>query len=101
LIVLGASLSRYRLRPSPMVVALSLTKLMVSPALVWLMIHLLPGLDPTAKVVLVLLAACPAGVNILAFARTPDDSRDVGSMVSLSTLLAAVTMPLWLIVAHS
>lgn len=47
--------------------------------------------------VLVLLAACPSGVNILAFAKTPEDTRQVSSAVFLSTVLAALTLPLWML----
>ena len=47
--------------------------------------------------VLVLLAACPSGVNVMAFARSAEDSRSVSAAISLSTLLAAVSLPLWML----
>ncbi len=97
LIVLGVSLSRYRLRPGRMVLGLALAKLVLFPAMVWWLSTLLPGLNDEARGVLVLLAACPSGVNVLAFAKTPEDTRSVSSAVFLSTVLAALTLPLWML----
>lgn len=97
LIVLGASLSRYRLRPSRTAFGLALAKLLLLPALVYGVSGQLPGLNESARTVLVLLAACPCGVNILAFAKTPEDTRNVSSAVFLSTMLAALTLPAWML----
>ena len=97
LIVLGVSLSRYRLRPSPTALGVTAAKLVLFPALVWGLSGWLPGLNDSARMVLVLLAACPSGVNILAFAKTPEDTRQVSSAVFLSTVLAALTLPLWML----
>ncbi|TWI54840.1 hypothetical protein IQ22_01743 [Pseudomonas duriflava] len=96
LIVLGVNLSRYRLRPSAAVWGLTVTKLLVFPLIVWNLCAWLPGLSPAARSVLMLMAACPSGVNVLAFARTPEDNRTVSSAVFLSTMLAVVTVPLWM-----
>ncbi|HJE29233.1 MAG TPA: AEC family transporter, partial [Pseudomonas nitrititolerans] len=97
LIVLGISLSRYRLRPSAGSLALTLVKLGLFPLLVWLFSAWLPGLDQAARSVLVLLAACPTGVNVLAFVKQPEDTRAVSSTVFLSTVLAAISLPLWML----
>lgn len=97
LIVLGVSLSRYRLRPSRMVLGLTLAKLVLFPAMVWWLSMQLPGLSDAARTVLVLLAACPSGVNVLAFAKNPEDTRSVSSAVFLSTVLAALTLPMWML----
>ena len=97
LIVLGASLSRYRLRPTGEAWGVALAKLLLFPAMVWWLSGQLPGLNEAARSVLVLLAACPSGVNILAFAKTPEDTRNVSSAVFLSTVLAALTLPLWML----
>jgi malonate transporter len=97
LIVLGVSLSRYRLRPSRMVLGLTLAKLVLFPAMVWWLSTQLPGLSDAARTVLVLLAACPSGVNVLAFAKNPEDTRSVSSAVFLSTVLAALTLPMWML----
>jgi hypothetical protein len=96
LLVLGLSLARYRLRPSPAAFVLSVIKLGLFPLSVWWLSGLLPGLSMEARSVLVLLAACPSGVNVLAFVRHADDTRPVGSAVFLSTVVAAVSVPLWM-----
>lgn len=98
LIVLGASLSRYRLRPTTEAWGLTFAKLALFPSLVWLLSGLLPGLNDSARTVLVLLAACPSGVNVMAFCRTAEDNRSVSAAISLSTLLSALTLPLWMTV---
>lgn len=97
LIVLGISLSRYRLKPSATVLALALVKLGLFPLLVWYVGGLMPGLSHDALSVLVLLAACPSGVNVLAFVVNRDDTRTVSSTVFLSTLLAVISLPLWML----
>ncbi|MFG3453962.1 AEC family transporter [Stutzerimonas stutzeri] len=98
LMVLGISLSRYRLRPSAAALGLTLIKLGLFPLLVWYVAGLLPTLSHEARSVLVLLAACPSGVNVLAFVTHQDDTRAVSSTVFLSTLLAAISLPLWMLV---
>lgn len=95
LMVLGMGLSRYRLHPSPAVFALTAIKLLAFPALVWWCSGLL-GLNDAARGVLLLMAACPTGVNVLAFATTPEDNRTLGSEVFLSTVLAVLSLPLWM-----
>ncbi|MCW3150690.1 AEC family transporter [Stutzerimonas stutzeri] len=97
LMVLGISLSRYRLRPSAVVLVLTAVKLALFPLLVWWFSAQLPGLNHAARSVLVLLAACPSGVNVLAFVRHADDTRPVSSTVFLSTVLAAGSLPLWML----
>lgn len=96
LIVLGISLSRYRLRPGAAALALTVVKLGLFPLLVWYVSGLC-GLSHTARSVLVLLAACPTGVNVLAFVASHQDTRVVSSTVFLSTLLAAISLPLWML----
>ena len=98
LIVLGISLSRFRLRPGAAAWMLTLVKLGLFPLLVWHVSGLLPGIGQEARSVLVLLAACPSGVNVLAFVINQDDTRTVSSTVFLSTLLAIISLPLWMLV---
>ena len=97
LIVLGISLSRYRLRPGSSSLMLTAVKLGIFPLLVWWFSARLPGLDHAARSVLVMLAACPAGVNVLAFVVQGDDTRPVSSTVFLSTVLSAISLPLWML----
>ncbi|MGK9067527.1 AEC family transporter [Stutzerimonas chloritidismutans] len=101
LIVLGTSLSRFRLRPSGAAVMLTVIKLGIFPFMVWMFSGLLPGIGSEARSVLVLLAACPTGVNVLAFAINPADTRPVSSTVFLSTVLAAITLPLWMLLVST
>lgn len=96
LLVLGIGLTRYRLRSSPTIWALCALKLMVFPLAVWALSALVPGLSPLARQVLVLAAANPIGVNVLAYAKTPQEQHAVGGGIFLSTLLAALTLPLWM-----
>ncbi|HLT05280.1 MAG TPA: AEC family transporter [Pseudomonas sp.] len=95
LLVLGLGLSRFRLMPNRASWALALAKLLLLPALVFWLAGAL-GLPDAARAVLVVLAACPSGVNVLGFVRAPEDSRTVSATVFLSTVLAAVGLPLWL-----
>jgi hypothetical protein len=95
LIILGMSLSRFRLRPDRQTLVLAAVKLVLFPLAVFCLASLLP-LNDDARGVLVMLACCPSGVNVLAFARTPEDTRTVGSTVFLTTVLAALSMPIWL-----
>ena len=97
LLVLGLSLSHYRLHMSGVMIGLTLTKLLVFPALVLATGLLLPGLGADARTVLILMAACPTGVNVLAFAMGHEDSRIINSVIFLSTAMAAITLPVWLI----
>lgn len=97
LLMLGMSLSGYRLHLSSNMFLLTLSKLLVFPALVWAAGWLIPGLNPTAHAVLVLMAACPTGVNVLAFSMGQSDVRIISSVIFLSTLLAALTLPVWLL----
>lgn len=95
LIVLGANLAGYRLRPSVYAVGITFAKLIALPLLV-LLACMLSGIDGTARGVLVLMAANPCGVNVLGFARSLDDSQKTSSAICLSTILSAVTLPLWM-----
>ncbi|WP_022962540.1 AEC family transporter [Halopseudomonas pelagia] len=97
LLVLGLSLSHYRLHMSASMGVLTLSKLVLFPLLVLLCGLAIPGLDSQARTVLVIMAACPTGVNVLAFYMGQEDSRIISSVIFLSTLLSAVTLPLWLL----
>lgn len=97
LLMLGISLTGYRLHLGADMVLLTLTKLMVFPLLVLAAGLAVPGLTAEARTVLVLMAACPTGVNVLAFAMGQSDTRIISSVIFLSTVLAVLTLPLWLI----
>lgn len=95
LIVLGANLSGYQLRPSLYAVGITFAKLIALPLLVLLACMLL-GIVGLPRGVLVLMAANPCGVNVLGFARSLEDSQKTSSAICLSTILSAVTLPLWM-----
>jgi len=99
LIVLGINLSKYQLRPQSTAIGLTCAKLLMLPLAV-LSTCLLLDLKPMATSVLTLMAACPSGVNVLGFAQTPEDNRQVSSAVTLSTVLSVVTLPVWVWLSH-
>lgn len=98
LIVLGANLSGYQLRPSAHAVGIAAAKLVLMPLLVLLTCQLL-HIDGIPRGVLVLMAANPSGVNVLSFARTQEDIQIGSSAICLTTLLSMATLPLWMWVA--
>ncbi|HIZ49897.1 MAG TPA: AEC family transporter [Candidatus Pseudomonas excrementavium] len=101
LLMLGLSLASYRLYLSGTMAMLTAAKLVVFPMLVLGAGWLMPGLTAEARTVLVLMAACPTGINVLAFAMGREDMRILGSVIFLSTVMAAVTLPVWLLLlAH-
>lgn len=97
LLVLGLSLSHYRLHLSASMGLLTLSKLVLFPIGVLIAGIAIPGLEPEARTVLVIMAACPTGVNVLAFHMGQQDNRIISSVIFMSTLLSAVTLPLWLL----
>ncbi|MFC0267639.1 AEC family transporter [Kushneria aurantia] len=97
LIVVGVGLTRYRLRSSLRIWRICLGKLVLMPLLVLALGLAIPGLNPLALQVLVLAAANPIGVNVLAFAAPGKEQHTVGASIFLSTLLAAGTLPLWML----
>lgn len=96
LLMLGISLAGYRLHLGLDMLLLTATKLMLFPLLVLAAGLLVPGLSAEARTVLVLMAACPTGVNVLAFTMGQSDTRIISSVIFLSTVAAAFTLPLWL-----
>jgi malonate transporter and related proteins len=95
LIVLGMGLADYGVgqgwREGAAITAL---KLLVQPAVVWLLAWLLQ-LPPLETQAVVLLAALPVGVNVYLMSREFRSMEDaVATAMVLSTALAAVTSPL-------
>ncbi|SPJ32786.1 AEC family transporter [Kushneria phyllosphaerae] len=97
LIVVGVGLTRYQLRTSPTIWSVCVGKLLIFPLMVLALGSLTPGLSPLALHVLVLAAAGPIGVNVLAFAKPGEEQHTVGASIFLSTLLAAATLPIWML----
>lgn len=75
-------------------VAMTLTKLIIQPLVVWLLARLL-GLPPMETRVVVLLASLAVGVNVYLMSRQFNTlEAPVASSLVLSTALAALTTPL-------
>jgi predicted permease len=95
LIALGMGLGEYGVREGWRISAsITLIKLAVQPAMVWLLARLL-GLPPLETQAIVLLSALPVGVNVYLMSRQFDTlGAPVAASLVLSTALAAATTPL-------
>ena len=101
LLALGASLAAFRVRSWPQTAATVLAKLVLLPACV-LGMALALGLPAAATCVLVVIAACPVGVNAAALVQA--DGKDpalVSSAILLSSILCVVTVPLWITIVRA
>lgn len=98
LVLIGASLQAYGLRGSVGgAVALSVGKLLMLPALVFVVARWGFGLGDTALAVVVMMAALPVGNNALLFAqRYRTLEGEATAAIVLSTLAFAATASLWL-----
>jgi malonate transporter and related proteins len=103
LFALGMTLRRYGLgEPLGLVTLISGLKLMVHPALVYVLaFHVLP-MPPVWAAVAVLFAACPCGVNAYLLAQRYHRGVALSSgAIALSTGLAVVTASFWVwMVSH-
>jgi malonate transporter and related proteins len=103
LFALGMTLRRYGLgEPLKLVALISSLKLMLHPALVYVLaFHVLP-VPPVWAAVAVLFAACPCGVNAYLLAQRYERGVALSSgAIALSTLLAVVTASFWVwMVSH-
>jgi hypothetical protein len=97
LVVLGMGLAQYGLRAGWEVAAgITVMKLVGQPLVVWAIAWAI-GLPPLETQVVVLLAALPVGINVYLMAREFEAIEGpVATSMLLSTLLAAVTVPLTL-----
>jgi predicted permease len=103
LLILGATLAGFPLRvggkDQGRVLVLTLCKLVVVPAAVYFFSGNVLHLSPVTTGVLVLLAACPSGVNVLPFAqKSAGDRQLVSAAILVSTVVAVVTLPVWVYV---
>lgn len=95
---LGGALNSYRVRESwPLALSLSLFKLMVHPAIAWVLLVPVLGIDPHVARYVVVLAGMPAGINVYVFATSYQRSEDVAaSTILLTTILSILTVSFWL-----
>jgi predicted permease len=97
LFALGMTLKRHGLAaPLPLLGMITMLKLVVQPALVYVLaVHLLP-MPPIWAAVAVLFAACPCGVNAYLLAERYKIGVGLSSgAVALSTALAVITTAGW------
>ncbi|MEA4880467.1 MAG: AEC family transporter [Synergistaceae bacterium] len=74
----------------------SAVKLLVQPGVVWGLFLLLP-VSPAMMKAVVLVSAMPVAVNSLVVAHGMGmDDRYAGEVITLSTILSVVTIPLWI-----
>jgi malonate transporter and related proteins len=98
LVLIGLSLQTYGLAgPVRASLGLTVVKLIVMPAVVWLVARWGFGLSGQALAVVVMMAALPAGSNALIFAqRYRTDEAHATAAIVISTIAFAFTAPLWL-----
>ncbi|NMP31089.1 AEC family transporter [Thalassotalea sp. M1531] len=98
LISLGASIAKYDIRGERKFIALaSAIKLLVLPSLVYFTATYLFKLELLVVQVLVILSACPTGVNAYLLAQLHQVHRKaVASTVVASTVASVFTLPLWM-----
>ena len=98
LYILGASLAFYQVRQELTFISIACTsKLILLPILVFLTSQYMFKLEPFVVTVLVMLSACPTGVNAYLIAVTHQEHQQtVAGAIVLSTLISIITLPLWL-----
>ncbi len=97
LLALGAALLTFRVARGFSTVALVAAKLLLLPALVLGMALCVFNLPAPATAVLVVLAACPAGINGASLVQADGgDAAQVSSAILLSSLACSATLPLWI-----
>jgi hypothetical protein len=98
LLLIGVTLAAYGLRGHERnAVVLSALKLLVAPALVWVVAQGVFGLGGTPLAVVVMLAAMPVGANALIFAqRYTTLEAEVTAAIVFSTVAFAGTATIWL-----
>ncbi|MGP1276462.1 MAG: AEC family transporter [Caulobacterales bacterium] len=102
LLTIGAGLNFTALRARPGIISLSVTaKLIVAPA-IFLALGLLFGVEGVALAVLVGIGATPGAAAAYVLAREMGgDAEMMAGHVTATTLLAAITMPIWIAIAAS
>jgi len=98
LFILGASLAFYKVRQELTFISIACcSKLILLPSLVLLASRFIFNLEPLVVTVLVILSACPTGVNAyLIAANHQQHQQTIAGTVVLSTLISVITIPLWL-----
>jgi len=95
---LGASLAFYQVRSEiNFILFASMLKLVILPIFVYVAAQHIFGLSILTVQVLVVLSACPIGVNAYLIAKQQGEHQEtVAGSVVMSTMLSIVTIPAWL-----
>lgn len=97
LLALGASLAGFRVQRLGETLLVTLAKLILLPAAVLTLSVWLFGLPAPATSVLVVIAACPVGVNAAALVQADGhDPTAVSSAILLSSIACMATIPFWI-----
>ncbi len=96
----GATLVRYQLRADIRIAGTSaVSKLVVQPALTFVLAHWLFGLDKNLIAIATIVAAMPMGMNSYLFAAMYNRAKGTAaSGIVLTSLFAALTVPAWLLI---
>ncbi|WP_448211053.1 AEC family transporter [Colwellia sp. MEBiC06753] len=99
LIALGTSIAKYSIKGERTFIAIAcILKLAILPAIVYLTTSYLLNVEPFVVKVLVIMSACPTGVNAYLIAQVHEVHRKaVASTVVASTVASIITLPCWLI----
>jgi hypothetical protein len=97
---LGGALNEYRIRENWVLSAtMSGIKLLLMPALVYVLVVLVFRVDPMIARIAVITAAMPSGINSYVFATMYNRSVDVAaSAILITTASSVLTVSLWLFV---
>jgi predicted permease len=95
---MGGALNEYRLADNwPQALAMSMLKLIVHPAIAWVLMVPVLRIDPDIARYGVLLAAMPAGINVYVFATYYNRGVNVATnTVLISTVASMVTVSGWI-----
>lgn len=102
LLALGAALTGFKLQGLLPTLATVVAKLILLPAAVLAMALFVFRLPAPATAVLVVIAACPVGVNAAALVQADGKNASlVSSAILLSSVLCVVTIPMWIWVVRT
>ncbi len=95
---MGGALNEYRLADNwPQALAMASFQLLIHPAIAWVLMVPVLGVDPAIARYGVLLAAMPAGINVYVFATYYNRGVNVATnTVLISTVASIVTVSAWL-----
>ncbi|MCG2585798.1 AEC family transporter [Massilia sp. TS11] len=100
LVALGAALAGFHLGHAAVALRITVAKLGLLPLLVWALTTYVVPLAPEARLVLILIAACPVGINAgVVVSANRADTAAVNAATLLSSLGACLTIPAWLALA--